>query len=194
MTEGSRRAPSPYAPPVADGDRVVAFTGERDPDMPGVVRYRYVPRLIPMVLAVSFFGAASIFYVWRAQGNDRGLVINGLIELGTAGATRFYVALAAASAGFVAIGSWALAVRLGGPKYLVLGERALSIPSRFGRGAKVFEYSAIQDVQLVKIQGQSSLQLVSAQGKAAISGMMLASDAQLREIGAALAERLGQRR
>ena len=193
MTRQRPRAKDPYAPPQQDDGGIAsanAFTGERDETRPGVVRYRYVARLGKMALVLLFFGAASIFYVWRAKTNDRGLIINGLFELGTSGATAFFAALAVASGGFVLIGLWALAAHFGEPSYLVLAEGALSIPSRFGRKPRIVPYASIRDIQLTNVQGQSMLQIATDEGKATVAAIMLASDAQLREVGEALRARV----
>lgn len=192
MSERERELPNPYAAPSQDTDPTVpaaTFTGERDASRPGVVRYRYVPRLRPMVLAVLLFGVCLVFYVVRACGNDRGLIINDLIELGTDGATVFYAVLATLSGGFVLIGSWALAVRLRGPSYLVLDVEQLSIPSRFGRQARLVPYTSMREVGLVTVHSQSMLQITTERGKVTVAGIMLASEAQLREVGEALRAR-----
>lgn len=185
-------AENPYAPPGHDADGAppaLAFTGERDPERPGVVRYRYVPRLRPLLLATLFFGACLAFYVWRAWSNDRGLIINGLVELEAGGATIFFAVLALASAGFVAIGLWAMLIRVRGPSYLVLDETALSIPSRVGRKPKLVAYSSMREIRLLTAQGQTMLQITTDSGKATLGGIMLASDEQLREVGEALTRR-----
>ena len=192
MTPPVGRDPNPYAPPEQDDGRAPprAFTGERDESQPGVLRYRYVPRLRSTLLAVLFFGVALVFYVWRAAHNDRGLIINGLIELETSGATTFYTVLAAASAGFVAIGLWAIAAHFRAPSYLVLDDAALSIPSRFGRKPRCVPYASIRGVELLNVQGQSMLKIVTESAPVSIAAMMLTSDAQLLEIGEVLRSRV----
>jgi hypothetical protein len=186
MNEHKTESANPYAAPSADGDglpRAPAFSGEPDPSQPGAVRYPYLPRARPMALAVIFFGVCFVFYALRAARNDRGLIINDLIELGPAGATAFYAVFAVISAGFVLMGGWALAVRFRGPSYLVLDAQQLSIPSRFGRQPRRVAYTSIRDIRLVSIHGQAMLQIATDQGKATVAGVMLASDAQLGEIG-----------
>jgi hypothetical protein len=79
---------------------------------------------------------------------------------------------------------------LRGPSYLTLEESALSIPSRFGRRATVIPYESIRELRLVTFNRQSSLTLTTTTGKAAIASIMLASDDQLREIGAMINQRL----
>jgi hypothetical protein len=193
MTKQSPPVSDPYAPPQQDGDEVAAapaFTGEQDPERPLVLRYRYVARLGKMLLALLFFAGCLAFYVWRAGTNDRGLIINGLIELGTSGATRFFAAFALASGGFVLIGLWALAAHFRAPSYLVLDETALSIPSRFGRKPRSVPYAAIRGVRLTRVQGQSMLQITTDGRNATLAAIMLASDAQLHEVAELLIARV----
>ena len=193
MSKPSPPGTDPYAPPRHDADEVTpapVFTGERDASRPHVLRYRYVARLGKMLLVLLFFAGCLAFYVWRAATNDRGLIINGVIELGSSGATLFFATLAAASAGFVLIGLWALAAHFGAPSYLVFDEDALSIPSRFGRKPRSVPYAAIRSMQLVRIQGQSMLQITTDGRSATLAAIMLASDAQLREVRELLSARV----
>lgn len=192
MSKRRGRAMNPYAAPGQDADTATpaGFTGERDAARPHILRYRYVPRLAPMLAALSFFGACLIFYVWRSATNDRGLIINGLLELERDGATVFFGSLAVASAGFVLVGLWGVSTRVRAPSYLVLDEKSLSIPSRFRRKARTIPYAAIQDIQLLNVQGQSMLQIATESGKVTVAAIMLASDAQLREVGAAIRDRV----
>jgi hypothetical protein len=131
-----------------------------------------------------------VFYVWRAMHNDRGLIINGLIELEAGGATTFYTVLAAASAAFVAIGLWAITAHFRAPSYLVLGDALLSIPSRLGRKPRSVPYASIRGIDLLNVRGQSMLKLATAGGEVTIAAMMLQSDAQLLEIGEILGSRV----
>ncbi|HET7539078.1 MAG TPA: hypothetical protein VFK05_04375 [Polyangiaceae bacterium] len=189
MSEKEPERVNPYAAPQQDGEArpaLPAFTGERDASRPEVVRYRYQPRLVPMLLVVLFFGACLLFYVWRASNNDRGLIINGLITLETEGATTFYAVLAVLSAGFVLVGVWALATRLRGPSYLVFDTDQLSVPSRFGRRPRLVPYASMREIKLLRVQGQSMLQIETEGGKVTVAAIMLASDAQLSEVGEAL--------
>lgn len=154
------------------------------------MRYRYAPRALPMVLAWLFFGVCSVFYVYRAQNNDRGLVVNGLIELEVGTATGFYWALAACSAGFVAIASWGLFARWTKPRYLELDESGLSIPGRFGRRDRRIEYASVRGIQLMNVSGQRFVRVTSGDAEVSIAGVMLTTERELDEVAAALRERV----
>jgi hypothetical protein len=54
-----------------------------------------------LLLGVVFFGSGALFMHMMAVSNRRGLVINGVIELGVEGARTFYWCLAGLAAGFV---------------------------------------------------------------------------------------------
>jgi hypothetical protein len=143
-----------------------------------------------MILGGLFFGACLAFYVHRGSSNQRGLIIDHVIELGIDGATTFYWVLAAASAGFVLIALWALAVRALRDTYLVLDERELSIPSRWSKRVRVIPYSEIRGIELVQINGQHLLYLATESGRVTVAGIMLESDERLRELGQELTRRV----
>jgi len=143
-----------------------------------------------MLLAALFFGVALVFYVYRALHNDRGLIINGLIELETSGATVFYWVFAAASAAFVLIGAWGLLQRWQSPRYLVFDEVALSIPARWSKKVRVVPYASIQTLELVSLSGQKFVQLTTSTGKASIAAIMLASEDELVLVAAELKRRI----
>lgn len=112
------------------GDGPVAPAARRagPEDLPQAVRIPYRPGLGRIVLAVVFFGACAAFLRNEARTNDRGLVINGLVELSVSGATVFYwvlcgssVALVAAAV-FVGLPQWFI------PRFVVLEPDAITIP------------------------------------------------------------------
>ncbi len=159
------------------------------PNPSGVVRYRYTPRALPMLLGISFFGACLAFFVYRGLDNQRGLVINRVIELDVDGATVFYWVFAALSACFVLAALGALASRALRETHLVLDEQALSVPSRWSKQVRVVPYSSIQGVELVTIQGQRLLYLATESGRVTVAGIMLESDELLRELALELTRR-----
>ena len=147
-----------------------------------------------MLLGVLFFGACLAFYVHRGSSNQRGLVINRVIELGVDGATTFYWVLAAASAGFVLIALWALGFRALRDTYLVLGEREFSIPSRWTSRVRVVAYSDLRGMEIVKVQGQQLLLIETESGRVTVAGLMLESNETLRDLQRELIRRVNSLR
>jgi hypothetical protein len=56
-----------------------------------------------MALALLLFGGGGLFMLHRAESNDRGLIINGIIHLETGGADVFYAVLGLLSVGLAAL-------------------------------------------------------------------------------------------
>jgi hypothetical protein len=56
------------------------------------------------LLALVFFGLGAAFFFVRASNNDRGLILNGIIEMGPEGADWFYAIMGLLSAGMASMG------------------------------------------------------------------------------------------
>ena len=142
-----------------------------------------------MMLSIVLFGAAAAFFVHRAQTNDRGLIINGVIELETGGATIFFWVFAALSALFVLAGAAACASRLSGKRFIELDDDAITVPGRWRGAPKRVAYGTIQSLQMVKVQSQRFLRIEHQAGRLEIAAIMLESNAVLDEIAAELQTR-----
>lgn len=102
----------------------------RDPAGRALTRWTISRPWGKLALGVIFFGAGALFMHHRAATNDRGLIINGLIELGVHGAKIFYWSLAALSAAFVVV-----CIFYGMPQLLIrrritMDEDAITLPAR----------------------------------------------------------------
>ena len=93
------------------------------------LRFEYRPKPLTMALAALFFAACGAFMAHEAANNDRGLILNGVIELSARGATIFYVCLAAVSAVFVAGGLVGVIAGFVRPSYVTLTASELSAPA-----------------------------------------------------------------
>lgn len=56
------------------------------------------------LLALVMFGGCAAFFYFKAVNNDRGLILNGLIEMGPEGADWFYGVMGFLSAGLALMG------------------------------------------------------------------------------------------
>src|SRR5437763_1577389 len=90
--------------------------------------YDYRPKWMIIVLCAMFFRAGALVLGTKANGNDRGLVINGIIELSADSATVFYWVLTALSLGFVAAAGFLAVVRLAIHQRIVFNEASITIP------------------------------------------------------------------
>jgi hypothetical protein len=129
-------------------------------------RYSYNPSLLVGVLCAIFFAVCSLLIGGPVAQEDRGLVINGIIELGPQGARNFYWVLAVLSA-LMSLGGLALIVRLLlFPKILELGENALMLPCGFMQWRiDCIRYADIQELSEGRINSQTFLTIMTSGGR-----------------------------
>ena len=145
-------------------------------------RFVFAPRLVPMLACAGFFGVCSAFFLHRAATNDRGLLINGIVELGPRGATAFYGAFAMLSVGFVLVGVAGVLVRLRGKRYIELDEQALYMPARWAGPTQRVLYVEITSLFSEEVAGQRMLHIAHNGGKITVAAVMLESERTLDEI------------
>ena len=90
--------------------------------------FTYTPRWGVMIAGAVFFGICGLVSRAQADSNDRGLIINGIIELSSSSATIFYWVLTWMSFASVAIAALMLVVRVLNPQKLVFAESGLYAP------------------------------------------------------------------
>ena len=91
--------------------------------------YDYKPKWTNIILVAVFFGLCAVALGAKAAGNDCGVVINRIIELGPDGATAFYWALCASSVAFVAVAAFLTYHRVAPRQRLTFGPTALTVPT-----------------------------------------------------------------
>ena len=145
--------------------------------------YHYRPKWTIIVLCVLFFGAGALVLGTKANSNDRGLIISGVIELSANGATIFYWVLAALSFGFVVIAGFLAVVRLTLHQRIVVGENCIAFPrSRWSSEEVTVPYNEIADVSASEVSGQRFLKIVYSGGKFTITASMLPRKEDFDEI------------
>ena len=142
-------------------------------------------------LSVTFFGACLAFFGWRVVTNDRGLLLNGVLELGVGGADVCYGLLALASAGFVAMGLIGL---LSPARTLVLDEDTLTVPSGLlHRTPRTARYADLRGATERGLSGNRLLVVKSLEGELVIKQVMLADRGTYEEVKAEIGARLEAR-
>jgi hypothetical protein len=137
-------------------------------------RFTYNPRWPAIAGCAAFFGAIAAFMGYKAFHNDRGLIINGIITLGPAGATVFYWAVAGSSAMFV-VGAILLTVRrLANPQTLELTEDGILLPHGFlqTRTTRI-PYAEVKRVWEVQVSGQTFLYVATGERRFSIMASLL---------------------
>jgi hypothetical protein len=157
------------------------------------LEFDYVPRWTSIVWAATLFGLSTVVLGYKAASNDRGLIINRVIELGPESATVFYWVLTILSGGFVAIAVFLTYRRVVCGQRLVLARTTLTIPaSQWSRKEKEIAYAHIHGLSETTVNGQRFLNLEHAGGTDTITASMLPTMAAYEEVGKLLAAKVGE--
>ena len=151
------------------------------------IDYPYKPAPRTMLLVMLFFGAVAGVMANAALGNDRGLIINGIIRLETHGATIFYWCVAGIGAAFVLLGLVMFVVGLTSKGRLRLTPTELSAPKRaFGGANAAIPLSQIQGIHVYAVRDQHFLDVTHSGGTLTILRSCLPSTAAFDEVCGAL--------
>ena len=153
--------------------------------------FDYRPSWTMLLFCGLFFGACAIVLGAKAINNDRGLIINGIIELEEGGATAFFWALAACSFAFVAIALFSAVLSLVVHQRVVLGTNTIRVPaSRWSSREMEIAYDDIQSLSKEEISGQAFFHVIHGAGKFTIMAGMLPSKPVFDEVCELLATRV----
>lgn len=155
-----------------------------------VTRFAYKPKTLTMLLAGGFFALCAVVLVFRAASNDRGLILNGIINMDQGSATMFYYVLAGLGALMAAGGLVGFVQSLRGPGFVELDETGVSFPGNLGQKPVRIAYDAITQLQPGGAYKQRWLYIHHGGKRHAIMSSMLAKAGQLDEIEALLAQRI----
>ena len=92
------------------------------------VRYPYKPKITVILLSMLFFVGCTLVLANVARTNDRGLILDKVIEFSPEGATIFYWVLTVASALFVLIAIMVIYTGLTTDKEIILTENDITAP------------------------------------------------------------------
>jgi hypothetical protein len=152
-------------------------------------QYDYKPKWTVIVLCGVFFGACALVLGVKANGNERGLIINGIIELSPDGATTLYWVLTALSIGFVIVAGLLAVIRLTLHQRIVLAEACLTVPrSRWSGEEVTVPFADIVELSASEVSGQRFLKIVYKGGKFTLTASMLPRKGDFDEIYAAVTQ------
>ena len=147
------------------------------------IRYPYKPKTIIFVLIIALSGTAAAVLAYIAATNDRGLILNGIIEFSENGATIFYWCLAGAAVLFIVFGSIILVKGITSKKEVIATQEDIAAP-KSGVSNKIItiSYSEIIDLDIQKVQGQRFLTIFYSEGKLSIPQSMLPNKKAFEEL------------
>jgi len=152
-------------------------------------QYDYRPKWTIIVLCALFFGGCAFILGAEANGNDRGLILNGIIEFSPGGATIFYWVLAVLSFGFVVLAGFLAIVRLVVHQRIVLTESSITVPrSRWSSEEVPVPFGEILEMSASEVSGQRFLTIAYSSGKFTLTASMLPRKEDFQEICAAVSQ------
>jgi hypothetical protein len=156
--------------------------------------FRCRPSLAITLLGSVFFGACTAVLGYKALTNDRGLILDGVLEFGPLGATIFYWILTVLSALFVLAGAWTILTTLfHGVPDVVLTDTSIAFPVGFPiKRNFMLPYSEIAGLSNLEINGQRFLYVHSTKKKYCIALNWLGSKDEAREFHDELTRRVSE--
>lgn len=155
-------------------------------------RIPYNPPWVTIILVILFFGTCSFFMAREALNNNAGIIINGVISLGTNGATIFYWVMSALGAGFVILGLLLIGRRIASHQVLELGTESLILPYGFmQRKTSIIAYADIEKVSEVEVSGQKFLYVHAKGLKYTVNASLFPNKETYAEVKSFLASWVG---
>ena len=157
-----------------------------------LAEYPYKPKTLSALLVMLFFGACAVFIGNQANTNDRGLIIDRVIELSAPQATIFYWVLTGLCGVFVLLGLMMLVISFAAPRSVLLTEDSLISPKPFfSKKNIVIRYTAITKLALKQVKHQHFLMVHYAGKKISIPQSLLPNKAAFDELYTKLSNNVG---
>jgi Na+-transporting methylmalonyl-CoA/oxaloacetate decarboxylase gamma subunit len=151
--------------------------------MNGEIRIPYRPKIIIFLLGIVLFGYGSVHMVSLAATNERGLILNRIIELSPQGATIFYWVISVVGIVFSALAILAILISIFSKREIVITDNEITSPkSAVSRKDITVKFSDIEEIKLQSIQSTKILTIKHASGKLSISSSMLPSTTHFEKL------------
>jgi hypothetical protein len=157
-----------------------------------LAEYPYKPKSMTAVVVMVFFAACAAVLAHEADTNDRGLIINRIIELSPSQATVFYWVLAGLSVLFVIGGLFMLVRSFAAPRRVSLTRDSLISPKAgFSKQVLTIPYASIRKLEVTKVQRQRFLMVYYDKHKISIPQSLLPNQAAFDELYNKLSKNCG---
>lgn len=142
-----------------------------------------------VLLVFVLFGAGAVFFGHRAATNDRGLVIDRLIELGPYGADVFYSTLCTISAIFFLVGVGSAVQRVLRPMRIGFTTDGLIVPyGQISSREICIRYAEINAIKKYRQHSNDYIKVHHSAGEYTILGFDLASATEVQAVFAKITE------
>jgi hypothetical protein len=147
--------------------------------------YSYKPQIRTLAAAGVLFGICAAAMAAAAATNERGLLIDDIIELGVDGASAFYWVLSVLSLGFATTALWLIIGSTGGVAHLQITPQDVRIPRgffRLKRSMTIVPFLEVNEISETTTHGQRFLNLHTVKRNYAVAGSMMPSDDAYEEV------------
>ncbi len=147
------------------------------------IRIPYKAKKLTFILCILMFGVCAIGLTKMALSNDRGLILNGIVEFSTEGATIFYLCIAVVPALLVVMGILGIYFSVTSKKEVVLKETSISSPkSLYSKKIITVNFSDVTDYSIQSVQNQTYLFIFFQEGKLTIPQSLLPNKAEFKKL------------
>jgi hypothetical protein len=159
------------------------------------LEYPYKANAWMMLACIAFFGGIAVMMGHEASTNDRGLILNGILELSVEGASRFYWGVAVVSMLFVPVAVFGLVSRFVNPMSVLLTSTELSAPKNgFTRKRTAIPLQDIVEIGVQTVQKQRFMNIYHRTGKLSVAQSMLPNAEAFETLYAALVAKVGRKK
>lgn len=145
-------------------------------------QYEYGAKIKLALMGILFFGIIGAFLVFQGMENEKGLIINHMIELSPNEASGLYFLLSGASFLFAALALAAMAQSLfQGKTFLIIYPDRFTVPKSLFQKEKNVYFSSIKAVKAQNVSGTKTLTFQSDDGKVCISNRSFKNEAFYQE-------------
>lgn len=154
---------------------------------------RYGPKPAVMIFCLLLCGGAGLFMGNEALNNDRGMLINHIIELDQNGSTAVLWFLTASCAIGTAVGAVNLFMSIFNPKQLVIDDRSIHLPDGFllNRIERI-PFASIVGMYESSLKSQTWLHVETKNGEFKITKGWMPSARDYEDLKDAISERAGR--
>ncbi|MBI3561819.1 MAG: hypothetical protein HY080_08895 [Gammaproteobacteria bacterium] len=155
------------------------------------VKFPYKPNVVIMILSTVTMASIALGLGYIAKTNDRGLILNRVIEFSVEGATIFYGCLAVACGVLAIFGVIATIIGLTTKKEILLTRSSISAPkSAISKKILTIPFKDVTKINIQTVQKQKFLHIIHARGKLTIPQNMLPSKKLFEELTTLIASRI----
>jgi hypothetical protein len=160
-----------------------------------IKEYRYRPNYLYAAISIAIFLLMAAFMFSVAVDNDRGLIIDSLIELSPSGATSFYEIVALGALGSAIAACYVVYLSLTGRRVITLSPAELIYPaSAYACEITTIPLTSVVKVSLRQVSWRKYVHIQHNLGEVRLSRLFFESEAVFDDFLTSFSDRLSRAR